>query len=501
MKRNTLVTIALAVWMAMPAWAAGSNIAKVGSDELVPPPPALTADLPQPPRPPGLPVPQLAPAKAMVPVLTVDLSKPLTVEQALCVAFERNPDLRIAVDIARRAVGVVEEAKANFNPKFNGTITSIRQPSTSATFPGAPGEPSQTIEIQSAQSTTAAVVATLPLDISHRLAYTTDVARYQFDIQYLGLVAASERVIQNVKAAYFEVLRTYGQQGVAQAAVDVAKAQLDNTKTRFEAGAAPKFDVTTAEVTLANLNQQLIQAQTRTEIARSLFNRALGIGIDTPTQVINVTPTIDVKTVDISASIATAEARRPEVRAGRSAIALNARNVKLQQTGLKPSLNWNVNMGFNANATTFSNQNVNWQTSLVVSAPIWDGGITKARVAQARADVANAADTLDLTKLQVGLDVRTAALNLQEAAKRSETTAEAVALADEALRLANVRYEAGIAVLVEVTNAESQLTQAKFNLVNARYDYAIALAALQRATSTQPELNQVQLLEIERMHS
>ncbi len=501
MKRITQVTIVLAVCMAMPGWAAGSNIAKVPSDELVPPPPAVTADLPQPPRPPGLPVPQLAPAKAMVPVLTVDLTKPLTVEQALCVAFERNPDLRIAVDIARRSVGVVEEAKANFNPKFNGTITSIRQPSTSATFPGAPGKPDQSIVIQSAQSTTAAVVATLPLDISHRLAYTTDVARYQFDIQYLSLVAASERVIQNVKATYYEVLRAYGQQGVAQAAVDVAKAQLDNTKARFEAGAAPKFDVTTAEVNLANLNQQLIQAQTRTENARSLFNRALGIGIDTPTQVINVTPTIDVKTVDISANIATAEARRPEVRAGRSAIALNQRNVKLQQTGLKPSLSWNVNMGFNANATTFSNQNVNWQTSLVVSAPIWDGGITKARVAQARADVANAADTLDLTKLQVGLDVRTAALNVEEAAKRSESTTEAVALAEEALRLANVRYEAGIAVLVEVTNAESQLTQAQFNLVNAQYDYAIALAALQRATSTQPELNQVQLLEIERMHS
>ena len=84
---------------------------------------------------------------------------------------------------------------------------------------------------------------------------------------------------------------------------------------------------------------------------------------------------------------------------------------------------------------------------------------------------------------------------LEEAAKRTRTTAESVALAEEALRLANVRYEAGIAVLVEVTNAESQLTQARFNEVNALYDYAIALADLQRATSSQPEIEKLRLVD------
>ena len=101
---------------------------------------------------------------------------------------------------------------------------------------------------------------------------------------------------------------------------------------------------------------------------------------------------------------------------------------------------------------------------------------------------------LERVKLGVAREVRVAALNLQEAALRTESTAQTVALAQEALRLANVRYEAGIAVAVEVTNAESQLTQARFNQVNAAYDYAIALAQLQRAASDQPEIVKLQLL-------
>jgi outer membrane protein TolC len=225
-----------------------------------------------------------------------------------------------------------------------------------------------------------------------------------------------------------------------------------------------------------------------------VLNRTLGVAVNTPTQVLDITPPVDIAQVDVESSINAAHERRPEVRAARTAIALNQRNVKLQRTGLLPSLQVGANAFYNVETTTFMSENVNWNAVLTLSVPIWDGGVTRARVQQARADVANAVDTLDQTRLEVGLDVRTAALNLEEASRRTQTTASAVVLAEEALRLANVRYDAGIATLVEVTNAESQLTQARFNFVNAQYDYAVALAQLQRATSTQPELNQLQLL-------
>ncbi|MCX6344755.1 MAG: TolC family protein [Armatimonadetes bacterium] len=511
MKKRILVSLVVAL-CASSVWAQGAQ---------------PIVDLPKPPIPPGLTVPADGRASAALPKL--DSANPLSIEDALKVAFEHNPDIKIALDVAQRAVGVVAEAQSNFNPKFNATLAHIVQPETTSSFGGSGAQPAQKIVIQQAQATNASVVATLPLDISRRFAYTSDVAKYQFDIAYLNMVAASEKLIQNVKVAYYDLLRACGQARVAQAAVDVAKVRFDNTKARFDAGTVPKFDVLTAEVDVSNLHQLLIQAQTRVEVARSTFNRQLGIDINSQTQVQDVAINVqqprpgtdfqgDLIDADfqgdqsraleqisrairdqIDADIKTAYARRPEIRLANTAIELNKKNVKLQQTGLKPSLNFNLNMGYNVNTTAFTNQNVNWQTSLVVSRPLWDGGLTKARVAEAKADVANATDTLDQTKLAVGFDVRNSVLSLDEAAKRTQTTASAVSLAEEALRLANVRYEAGIAVLVEVTNAESQLTQAKFNYVNAQYDYAAALATLQRATSTQPERNQVQLLNNARL--
>lgn len=504
LSKTFLASVVLGVCVVSPVWSQNN-----GQSSTAPQPVSLTPAtvasttiaapvLPQPPQPPGLPVPTKVSLPAMTTPPKVDLTKPLTIEDALCIAFASNPDIKIAADVAQRAVGVVNEARANFNPRFNLQVQQLQQPEVVSQFGGAQG---QRIVIQNPSSTTASLAATLPLDISNRLALTTDLARYQFDVQYLNMVAASERLIQGVKVAYYDLLRANGQAKVAQAAVDVAQVRLANTRARFEAGTAPRFDVTTAEVDLENLNQQLIQAQTRVETARSAFNRQLGLDINTQTTIQDIVPAVEVNTVDIDSNIKTAYERRPEVRAGRAGVVLSQTNVRLQQTGLRPSLSVNFNTGYNVNTTTLANQNVNWQAIILLQQPVWDGGVTRARVQQARADVANAADTLDQVKLNVGVDVRNAILSLEEAARRTKTTAAAVSLAEEALRLANVRYEAGIAVLVEVTNAESQLTQARFNYVNAQYDYAAAMAALQRATSTQPELNQVQLLNNARLKS
>lgn len=505
MSKTFLVLIVLAACIVTPVWSQGNGQTSAATVPVILMPatvassaPASVPALPQPPQPPGLPVPTKVSVPAMTTPPKVNLTKPLSIEDALCIAFASNPDIKIAADVAQRAVGVVNEARANFNPRFNLQVQYLQQPEVVSQFGGAEG---QRIVIQNPQATTANLAATLPLDISNRLGLTTDVARFQFDVQYLNMVAASERLIQGVKVAYYDLLRANGQAKVAQAAVDVAKVRLANTRARFEAGTAPRFDVTTAEVDVENLNQQLIQAQTRVETARSTFNRQLGLDINTPVTIQDVVPTVDTSAVDVDSSIKTAYERRPEVRAGRAGVSLSQTNVRLQQTGLRPNLSVNFNTGYNVNTTTFTNQNVNWQAIILLQQPVWDGGITRARVQQARADVANSADTLDQIKLNVGVDVRNAILSLEEAAKRTQTTAAAVALAEEALRLANVRYEAGIAVLVEVTNAESQLTQARFNYVNAQYDYAAALATLQRATSTQPELNQVQLLNNARLKS
>jgi len=432
-------------------------------------------------------------AEGVVPP-TMAPTKPLTINEALQIAFKNNPDIRTATAQVNRSIGVIEEARARFNPTFTAQAVQLYQGPVT-TIPASPLSGGVPLTITPASNTTAQASFFLPLDISGRLHYSTDIAKYQFQINYLSLLRASEQLIYQVKSSYYNLLRACGQEQTAQAAVDVAAAQLANTQARFTAGTVPKFDVTSAQVNLANLTQILITAESRVNIAQTAFNRLLGIDVTSPTQVAPVDIPIIVGKVDIPAAENLAKSRRPDITIAQTSIALQRKNIKLQRTGILPTLGVTGAYNYTVVAQGFNSSSTSWNTAITFSVPIWDGGVTKARVNEAYADLQAANDAFDTSVLTVTQETSTAALNLEEAAQRTQSTAENVTLAEEALRLANVRYAAGIAVLVEVTNAQSQLTQARFNYVQAQYDYAIALADLQRSISAQPEITRLRLID------
>ncbi len=262
----------------------------------------------------------------------------------------------------------------------------------------------------------------------------------------------------------------------------------------FEAGTVAKFDVTTAQTNLDNLNQQLIQAQSRVKVAQASLNRVLGVDVNIGTQIVKDKLEVYGVPVDVPAAIQTAYTKRPEVLSQETAVKLTKKGVKLQRSAYYPTLTAQVVAGYTFAATGLNTSNTSYQGTLQANIPIWNGGVTRAKVEQAQQDVAIATDTLSQVQLGVALDVRSAAISLEEAASRVESTQQTVSLAEEALRLANVRYNAGIAILVEVLNAESELTQARYNNINAHSDYATAQAKLQRATSCIPELASLSLL-------
>lgn len=418
---------------------------------------------------------------------------PLCIDQALEIAFQNNPDLKIATDAVNKARGIVEEAGARFNPSFSAQIVQLSQ-GPAAELPASPLTGGRAIPILPPSQTSGKVQLFLPLDIFGRLRYGSGIAHDQFTINYLSLLRTSQQLIAQVKRNYYDLLRTCGQRDTAQAAVDVAAVRLKNTEARFSAGTVPKFDLTTAQVDLANLNQNLLAAQSRVTIAQANFNRVLGLSADTSTHVIKSAVAVETQDVDVKEATKTAIEQRPEIKMQQTSIALNKTNIALQRTAAKPNLGISGSYDY-VSSQGFSTSNISWSAVAQLNIPIWDGGVTKAKVDQAFADFYAAEDSLEQVELGISQEVATFASVLEEAAKRTKTTAESVALAEEALRLANVRYEAGIAVLVEVTNAESQLTQARFNEVNAQYDYATALADLQRATSTQPEIAQLRLID------
>jgi outer membrane protein len=136
---------------------------------------------------------------------------------------------------------------------------------------------------------------------------------------------------------------------------------------------------------------------------------------------------------------------------------------------------------FNLNTSPFNPRRETYTGVVVLSVPIWDGGIARAREAQARDDLEIAQLRLQQAQEGVALEVRQAYLSLQDAQKRLEVARKGLEQATEALRLARVRFEAGVSPQLEISDAELAFTQAQTNLVNAQFDYLDAYAALLRA--------------------
>ena len=428
----------------------------------------------------------------IVPAFAEGANTPITLDQALEIAFKNSPDIKIAADQVAKSAGGVDESKANFMPKINAEVNHVRQgPEVSITLPDNGG----TANIVSAQNTTGAVNATYPVDIFNKLGYVSDLSKLQLQIDLLNYQGTAQNLIYNVKEAYYNLLRAEDGLEVAKSSVDSSQARLDNVRFKYEAGTVPKFDVTRGEVEIANLTQTFIGAKNNVEIARAALNNTLGINVGLPTEVVKTDIVVDQIKPDLDESIKSAYAKRPEAKIAQTLVTIGDKNVKLQRTDYLPTLGLSGTFNYNFKISGFSASNGSWVAAAALSIPIWNGGITQAKVKQANADLSKANNTLDKTKLAIALDVKVAVLNLQNATERVNATSQSVSLAEESLRLANVRYEAGISTLVEVTDANNALTLARSNNINAQYDYTIAVAALQKAVSNQPEIASIKAIK------
>lgn len=112
---------------------------------------------------------------------------------------------------------------------------------------------------------------------------------------------------------------------------------------------------------------------------------------------------------------------------------------------------------------------------------LWDGQLTRARVAQARADLEGLAEQQRKLRLAVGFEVEQARLSLAEADERLAVTAKATEQAAESVELTRSRFEQGLALSTQLFDAETALTGARVRRAEAEADRRIAVAALRRA--------------------
>jgi outer membrane protein TolC len=409
----------------------------------------------------------------------------LTLQDSIRIALQNSRSLRTVLEDERKANARVREAKGAGLPQLDisanyrrlDRVPKARFPSfdpVSGTFTF------NEIEIQPIDSGTGTVSLSQVVDISGVVRTATDAASLFSRIANLDVQRTRNDVVLQVKQAFYDVLR-------AQELVRVAEESLRNAEVRrklaqaaVDAGVSPKLDVMRADAAVAAAQQAVITARNALQLAKSAFNNVLGRRVDEPVELLPVDEQVP-ESADFNQYLQEALAKRPEMIQANLGISLAEKQITAAKRDQLPTVVVRGQWDFNLKTSTFQPRESSFTTIAAVQFKIWDSGQTQGRVEQARADVDKAKITIENVREGIALEVRNAYLGLQEAREKVAVAEKGLQAATESLRVARLRYEAGVSNQLELSDAELAYTQAEQNLVNARYDLRVAWARLEKA--------------------
>ncbi|URR35666.1 TolC family protein [Thermosynechococcus sp. HN-54] len=306
-------------------------------------------------------------------------------------------------------------------------------------------------------------------------------ARDQVRFSELEVQRQLQQLILDVTNDYYLAQQAKVQVQIAEAAVANAQVTLRDARAFEQAGIGTLLDVLTAEVSLANAQQNLSQARnleitTRRQLAQRLnVNQTVDVAIAE-----RVEPTGEWN-LSLEESIILAYENRVELeqRLLQRTIALKNRQVALAAS--RPQLSLFASGNLLDKVTDELAPRFGYGVGLQMQLALFDGGDARASAARQEALAASAEEQYANQKDRIRLEVETAYTNLRANQKNIATARTAVTQATEGLRLARLRFQAGVGTQQEVTNAETNLTQAQGNLLAAILNYNRSLAALKRA--------------------
>lgn len=291
--------------------------------------------------------------------------------------------------------------------------------------------------------------------------------------------ATGEQVAAQVARAYLAAVKADADVESAQADVTLSEAVLKQSENQKEAGTGTGIEITRAKVQLANDRQRLLVAQNARHGGHLQLLRAMSLRLDTELELTDKLQYVPVDAVTLDAAKSQALKERPDLKAQQEREA-NAR-LSASATRLERMPSVAAFGDYGSNGTALNNSVPTRTVGVQVRVPLFDGGRRDARreesVSQYRSETVR---TNDL-KEQIELDVRLALDGLQSADDQVKVAREGLELANNELTQARRRYDAGVAIGVEVTDAQTRLERARDNQTAALYNYNLARLDLAQA--------------------
>jgi len=418
------------------------------------------------------------------PEVQVTTTEPITLEQAIVLARRNNPLVTQAQLAIERSQFRLRETYAAEFPTGTASFDFTRSESASGRL--AANRQAQITGINQGTGSTAAQ-ATLQLDYNlytgGRRPATIALAASQLRTNQLALETQLVQLRLDVANDYYSLQQADSQLRITQSSVIQARQSLRDARLREQAGVGTQFEVLQADVALANALQDERNAIAQQLIARRQLS-----------QRINIPQTITVITADeirplgdwqlsLEESIILALKNRSEIEQQLLAIEQSEAQQRIAVADTLPQVNLFANYSVLGNLGDGANTAGGGSIGIRAQWTFFDAGAARSRVAQQETNIITAQSNFTEQRNLVRFQVEQSYYNLQANRDNIATTAQAVVSANEGLRLARLRFQAGVGTQSEVITAQTDLTRAQVNQLNAIVGFNRSLATLQRSVS------------------
>lgn len=436
----------------------------------------------------------------------IEQTQSITLQQAVDLARRNSPILQVADLQLKQSRSALREQQAALYPDLNFTLDATRQQSAGGEL-GVRAQqrnldflesqnrrPATSVNPQNfgSNSVNGSLQLSYDVDLFGRRTATIRAAKEQLRLRELEVERQAEELRFDVTDTYYNLQDADGQVAIRQASVRNAQQSLRDAEALERAGVGTRFAVLQAQANVANEQQQLANARRDQRIRQRQLSEQLNIN-----QSSNLTAGDPVEQagswrMSLEDSIVQAFKNRAELEQQ-----LVQRDISKQQrrailAGRLPQLSlsgtYNVQGVDPDDPNPFASRG--WADGYAIRAnltwSIFDGGAANARVKQRDADIAIAETRFDQVRNQVRREVEQAYFGLESSFENIETSEAGVLQSREALRLARLRFQAGVGTQTDVIQAETDLTRAERNRLLAIIGYNRSLSSLQRAVTNIP---------------
>ena len=317
---------------------------------------------------------------------------------------------------------------------------------------------------------------------SPELDASIDASRYARE----GAGASYEESLQQAKydaiSGYYTLIMNRNLVDVAQQSVKDYQGHVTNVQAQYNVGLVASSDVLAAKTNLADSETNLVKAQNVANLAEASLNQVIAYPVQTA---INTAEhDLQYKPYNVTLEQAKAYALLHRSALVKSALDVKSAEeaVKSAKSGYLPTVAVKAGRGYADPDGYFGTSTKSWSVGATASWSLWDGGATQNAIKKANAQLEQAKEANLATVDAVLLAVQKAYLNLRSAEQTIQSTQTAVAQGQESFRIATLRYRAGVGTNLDVLDAETKLTDARNNYVQALYNYNISIAALEQLT-------------------